>query len=67
MEAIKTIVAVNNQVITLILPLSFTAKEVEVIVLPFENENRIKRKQFTTIKIVDKSEFKFNRDELNEL
>lgn len=41
MEAIKQIIDVENQTFTVVLPKEFTAKRVEVIILPSEPENDI--------------------------
>lgn len=38
MEAIKQIISVKNQSVTITLPDNFTAEKVEVIILPIENE-----------------------------
>lgn len=56
MEAIRKIVKVQDHKVTVELPIDFTANEVEVIVLPIENEGgRMTQEAFEHRKIVFES------------
>ena len=48
MEAIRKIVKVQDHKVTVELPIDFTANEVEVIVLPIENNNKFKLNEAPT-------------------
>lgn len=50
MEAIRQIISVKNHSITVILPDDFTADEVEVIILPVQNEYKIPQWQIDQVR-----------------
>ena len=50
MDAIRQILSVKNHSITVILPDDFTADEVEVIILPVQNEYKIPQWQIDQVR-----------------
>lgn len=66
---IRTILTADNQVLSLPIPASYIGKQVEVIAFaidePVKTSRTAKGRTFTSIK-VNTTDFKFNRDELNE-
>ena len=71
MEFIREIKKIAENTITIELPESYKNKEVEILVLPFENTERskpFKRHPFESLKhiSIDTRQYKFNREELHE-
>jgi hypothetical protein len=71
MEFIREIRRVEDNSITIELPESYKHKDVEVLVLPFEDREKkppLKRRSFESLDYIsiDTRTFKFNRDELHE-
>jgi hypothetical protein len=66
---IRTILTADKQVLSFPIPSNFLGKQVEVIAFtidePVKTSRAPKSRTFTTIKI-NVTDFKFNRDELNE-
>jgi hypothetical protein len=71
MEFIREIKKIEDNTITIELPENYKNKEVEILVLPFENTEKnesAKRRPFESLKeiSIDTRTFKFNREELHE-
>ena len=65
MEALRQILDVDSQSLSIHLPEGFSANKVEVIILPIDEPKPRRKKSYTTVK-VDAKGYKFNRDELYE-
>lgn len=71
MEFIREIKKIEDNTITIELPENYKNKEVEILVLPFEDTGKkesAKRRPFDSLKEIslDTRTFKFNREELHE-
>ncbi len=71
MEFIREIRQVEDSTITIQLPDNYKYKEVEVLVLPFEEHGKdkpLRTRSFESLKEIslDTRSYKFNRDELHE-
>jgi len=66
---IRTVLTADKQILSFPIPASYLGKQVEVIAFtidePIRSSRIRKSRTFTTIK-VNATDFKFNRDELNE-
>jgi hypothetical protein len=71
MEFIREIKKIEENTITIELPENYKNREVEILVLPFEDSEKnkfSKRRPFESLKkiSIDTRTFKFNREELHE-
>ena len=74
MNFVREIKKVDDNVITIELPLDYKNKEVEILVLPVEgfqagkSGKSVKRRSFESLKYIsiDTRAYKFNREELHE-
>ena len=71
MEFIREIKKIEDNTITIELPENYKYKEVEILILPFEDSEKSessKRRPFESLKEIslDTRTFKFNREELHE-
>ncbi|MFC2141232.1 hypothetical protein ACFLQP_02930 [Acidobacteriota bacterium] len=71
MDFIREIKRIEDNTITIELPGSYKNKEVEILVLPFEDIGKnesAKRRPFESLKeiSIDTRTFKFNKEELHE-
>jgi len=71
MEFIREIKKIEDNTITIELPENYKNKEVEILILPFEDSEKkdsSKRRPFESLKEIslDTRTFKFNREELHE-
>ena len=71
MEFIREIKKIEDNTITIELPENYKYKEVEILILPFEDSEKSEsseRRPFESLKEIslDTRTFKFNREELHE-
>lgn len=66
---VRTVVTADNQTLSIQVPVNYIGKQVEVIAFaidePMSEPRKYKTRKFTSIK-VNVTDFKFNRNELNQ-